>query len=125
MSVDRSLVEKKSIKKAIMAFYHEGHVKEDPKLYERILHENWKFFLHNEEGKLRVVDKKEYYSWYNPETPDLSLEWKTTFDYIDVTDTIGSAKIVIENQNVCYTDYFNLMKIQDTWWIVHKISIGG
>ena len=82
MSVDRSLVEKKSIKKAIMAFYHEGHVKEDPKLYEQILHENWKFFLHNEEGKLRVVDKKEYYSWYNPETPDLSLEWKTTFDYI-------------------------------------------
>ena len=123
MNVDRSLEEKKDIKKAIMAYYHEGHVKEDPMLYDQILHENWKFFLHNKEGQLRVVDKKEYYSWYNPDTPDLSLKWKTTFSYIDVTDKIGSAKIIIENQKVRYTDYFNLMKIEDTWWIVHKISI--
>ncbi|MFW9903720.1 MAG: nuclear transport factor 2 family protein [Candidatus Thorarchaeota archaeon] len=29
----------------------------------------------------------------------------------------------IQNQNVQYIDYFNLMKINDTWWIVNKISI--
>ncbi|MHA1995565.1 MAG: nuclear transport factor 2 family protein [Candidatus Hodarchaeales archaeon] len=125
MSAEKYLEEKKQIKQAIMTYYHEGHVKEDPKLYEQILHEKWKFFLHDEDGKLRVVDKIEYYSWYNPENPDMSLNWKTTFKYVDVTDMIGSAKIVIENQKVRYTDYFNLMKIEDTWWIVHKISIAG
>ncbi|MHA1977818.1 MAG: nuclear transport factor 2 family protein [Candidatus Hodarchaeales archaeon] len=125
MNADRNSEEKSSIKKAIMAYYHEGHVKEDPKLYNHILHESWKFFLHNEKGQLRIVDKKEYYSWYNPDAPNQSLKWKTTFKYIDVTDRIGSAKIVIENQNVSYTDYFNLMKIEETWWIVHKISIAG
>ncbi len=125
MNADQSLEEQNKIKQAIMNYYHEGHVKEDPKLYEQILHEKWKFFLHGEDGLLRVVDKKEYYSWYNPDEPDLSLKWKTKFKYIDVTDSIGSAKIVIENQNIRYTDYFNLMKIEGIWWIVHKISIAS
>ncbi|MHA2365612.1 MAG: nuclear transport factor 2 family protein [Candidatus Hodarchaeales archaeon] len=45
------------------------------------------------------------------------------FYYVDVTKgKISSAKIRIGNQNVQYIDYFNLMKIDDKWWIVHKIS---
>ncbi|MFX1251852.1 MAG: nuclear transport factor 2 family protein [Promethearchaeota archaeon] len=114
-----------AIKDAIMKFYHEGHVKANPALYEKILYDGWKFFLHDENGNLRIVDKNEYYSWYDPENVNKDLIWKTQFEYVDVTDKIGSAKIIIGNQNVEYTDYFNLMKLEGKWWIVHKISVSN
>ena len=114
--------EKAAIKKAIMDYYHEGHVKSDPELYKKILHDDWKFFLFDDEGKLRIVDKAEYLSWYDPKKVDKNLNWKTKFYYIDVTDNLAQVKLRIECEKVRYLDYFNLMKIDGTWWIVHKLS---
>jgi len=39
---------------------------------------------------------------------------------IDVTGNIASAKCEIETPKRLYTDYFNLMKIKDKWYIVDK-----
>lgn len=39
---------------------------------------------------------------------------------IDVTGDIASAKCEIETPTRLYTDYFNLMKIEDQWYIVDK-----
>ena len=72
-------MEKSAIKKAILDYYHEGHAKSDPELYKEILHDEWKFFLFHEDGKLRIVDKNEYISWYNPADLNESLTWKTKF----------------------------------------------
>lgn len=41
---------------------------------------------------------------------------------IDVTGNIASAKCEIETPERLYTDYFNLMKIKDRWYIVDKIT---
>ncbi len=41
---------------------------------------------------------------------------------IDVTNTIASAKVFIYTEEYLYTDYFNMMKIEDEWYIVDKIS---
>ena len=105
-----------------MDYYHEGHVHSDPKLYEGVLHPDWKFFMQNDEGQLEIVDRDEYKSWYNPDEVDKSLKWETKFFYIDVTGKAASAKISIENQNVRYVDYFNLINQDGRWWIVNKIS---
>ena len=115
-------LEKSTIKEAIINFYQEGHIKSDPELYNKILHNEWKFFLFNEDKKLRIVDKEEYLSWYNPEEVDESLTWNTEFYYIDVTGDIGAVKLKLECEIVGYIDYFNLMKINGKWWIVHKLS---
>lgn len=112
----------KQIKKAIMDFYHEGHVLADPELYEKILHPEWKFFMFDEYDNLKVVDKKEYCSWYDPNNVDSTLEWITEFYYIDVFKNNAQVKLTIKNQNFGYLDYFNLVKIDNNWWIVHKIS---
>ena len=74
-----------AIKKVIMDYYHEGHVKADPSLYEKVLHEEWRFFHHDELGQMKTVDKEEYYSLYDPEKVDTTLKWKTNFYYVDVT----------------------------------------
>lgn len=114
--------EKEKIKKAIMDHYHEGHVKSDPTLYDRILHDEWKFFYLDEEGKLIMVDKETYKSWYKPDKVNPELKWETKFYYIDVSKHNAAVKIRIKNQNFGYIDHFNMMKINGKWWIVHKIS---
>jgi hypothetical protein len=114
--------DQKEIEQAILDYYHGGHAQSDPKLYEEILHPDWKFFMLNDDGQLEIVDRNEYMSWYNPDEVDRGLNWETKFFYIDVTGRVASAKISIENQNVMYVDYFNLLRQDGKWWIVNKIS---
>ena len=112
------------IKKVIMDHYHEGHAKHDFSYYDGALHDDWKFYLLTDEGKLAIVDKATYYSWYDPKDYDESINWETEIYYIDTTGNVGSTKIRLESERVQYIDYFNLLKIEGKWWIVHKISHG-
>ncbi len=116
--------ELEAVKKMIMDHYHEGHAKHDYSYYEGALHKEWKFFLLTDKGKIVVVDKELYYSWYNPKDYDEKLNWETEIYYVDITGNVGSAKIRLECEKVQYIDYFNLMKEDGKWWIVHKISHG-
>jgi hypothetical protein len=114
--------EVKIIKKAIMDFYHEGHVQYRPELYDEILHKDWKFFYFNKDGKLEIVDKDTYKSWYDPKDRDDKLDWYTEILNIDISGDNASVKLKIGNQTVEYTDYFNMIKIEGRWWVVNKIS---
>lgn len=116
------MIEEAKIRQAIMDYYHEGHVQCRPELYDEILHDDWQFFFYNQDGEFQIVDKETYKSWYNPAERDENLEWKTEFLNIDICDKNASVKIKIGNQNVEYTDYFNMMRIDNRWWIVNKIS---
>lgn len=115
------LASQQSIMRAILDYYHEGHAKYDPNLYDQILHPKWKFFL-LEQGQLRIVNREEFNAWYHPSKYNPDLEWETEFYFVDVTADLASVKLRIENQNVRYIDYLNMMKIDGTWWIVHKLS---
>ncbi len=115
--------EKQAIQKAILDYYHEGHAQCNHKFYENILHPEWKFFL-LDQGQLRIVDRDEYFSWYKPEDIDPGLTWETEFYSVDVTENIAAVKLRLECQKVRYIDYFNMMKLDGRWWIVHKMSYG-
>jgi hypothetical protein len=117
-------VEKEAIRKAILDYYHEGHVQYDPELYKNILHPDWKFFMFDQNRELKIIDRDQYCAWYDPQDVDPELEWETEFYSIDVTEDVGAAKIRLENQNVRYIDYFNMLKLDGKWWIVNKISYG-
>lgn len=41
---------------------------------------------------------------------------------INITDDIASAKCEIHTEDRLYTDYFNMMKVKDQWYIVDKIA---
>ena len=105
-----------------MDYYHEGHVQYKPELYDEILHDDWKFFYFNNDGELELVDKQTYKSWYNPKDRDDKLEWYTKILSVDITGNSASVKLKIGNQKVEFTDYFNMIKIENRWWVVNKIS---
>ena len=121
MSASNCEAEKAAIREAVMVYYHEGHVKSDPELYKQILHPEWRFFV-LDAGKLRIVDRSEYLTWYDPKKVDPSLQWETEFYYVDVTEHLAAVKLRLECQQGKYIDYFNLMKLDGKWWIVHKMS---
>ena len=114
--------DEEKIKKAIMDYYHEGHVQYKPELYDGILHDDWKFFYFNREGALELVDKETYKSWYKSEDRNDKLKWYTEILDIDITGNNASVKLKIGNQTVEFTDYFNMMKIDGKWWVVNKLS---
>jgi hypothetical protein len=125
MSEERKMTdnnpEVKAIKEAILKYYHDGHAKYRPDLYEQVLHPEWKFFM-LDGGELNVVNREEFCTWYAPEKLNPDLDWETEFYSIDVTGNIASVKLRLENQIVRYIDYLNMMKIDGVWWIVHKLS---
>ena len=108
------------VKQAIIDHYHEGHAKHDYKYYEGILHDDWKFFMFKDQG-IDIIDKEKYCSWYNPKDYDENVNWETEILYVDITENVGSAKIRLECERVKYIDYFNLLKLEGKWWIVHKV----
>ncbi len=113
--------EQQAIEKAILSYYHAGHALYNPDLYRKILHPEWKFFL-LENDSLIIVDRDEFCEWYAHEKLKPELKWETDIYSIDVTGDLASVKLGIENQKVKYIDYLNMMKIDGSWWIVHKIS---
>ncbi|MHA1943750.1 MAG: nuclear transport factor 2 family protein [Candidatus Thorarchaeota archaeon] len=116
------MTEEGIIKKAIMDFYHEGHVRYKPELYDEILHDEWRFFFYDREGNFKIVDKEAYKSWYNPDEKPKGLDWYTEILNIDITGNNASVKLKIGNQTVEFTDYFNMIKIDGKWWVVNKLS---
>lgn len=47
---------------------------------------------------------------------------KSRIDILDITETIATARITIENWNgVNFTDYMNLLKIDGEWKLINKI----
>ena len=121
MSKNNYDFEVQAIQEAILKYYHDGHARYRPDLYEQVLHPEWKFFM-LEGDALKVIDRDEFCAWYAPEKLDPDLEWETEFYSIDVTGDLAAVKLRLENQKVRYIDYLNMMKLAGKWWIVHKLS---
>ena len=110
-----------AIERALIRYYHQGHARSDFRLYNEILHPDWKYFLLLGED-LKIVIREEFNSWYLPENFNPDLDWETEIYSIDITGNLAAVKLRIENQQVMYIDYLHLMYLEDRWWIVHKLS---
>jgi glucose/arabinose dehydrogenase len=72
------------------------------------------------DGKFIIIDRAKYLSLNKPHPGSKDLV--TQIVQLDITGPIGSAKAEIITANDKFTDYFNLMKTNEGWFIVDKIS---
>lgn len=72
------------------------------------------------ENQVIVIDRKSYLSRFKLR-PKLENSFGRII-IIDNTGTIAAAKCEIETPERIFTDYFNMMKLNDKWYIVDKIS---
>jgi glucose/arabinose dehydrogenase len=73
------------------------------------------------DGKFLEFDKATYLGFFKPRPRPKNLQ--TRIVSIDITDIIGSAKTEIITEKEVFTDYFNLMKTNEGWFIVDKVAV--
>ncbi len=76
-----------------------------------------KFFPRGEFG---MRTRNQYLSNFKPRPKLEGAEGRIIT--LDITGPIASAKCELETKERLFTDYFNMMKIDDRWYIVDKIS---
>lgn len=72
------------------------------------------------DGKFIVFSRNQYLSLFKPRERNKNLS--TNIVAIDITNNMGSAKVEIQTEKDLFTDYFNLMKTNEGWFIADKVS---
>lgn len=73
------------------------------------------------DGKFNDIPRAEYLSRFKPRPRPDGLT--TRIVALDITENIASAKTEIDTGKDVFTDYFNLIKTNDGWFIVDKIAV--
>ena len=101
--------------------YIDGIGTSDSVKVSKSFHSSWqlKYF---EDDKINIVKKAKYLERFNTAPHAKSDKWSGRIVFIDVTNTVAVAKVEISTAKLLFTDYFNLMKTSEGWFIVDKIS---
>ena len=109
----------KELIKQTIETYFDGWMTGDTLKIGKVMHStcNLKTIKDNE---VVVIDRKSYLSRFKLR-PKLENSFGRIIS-IDITGRVASAKCEIEIPERIFTDYFNMMKLNDEWYIVDKIS---
>ncbi len=72
------------------------------------------------DGQIDIRNRTQYLSGFRPRPRLANAEGRILS--IDITRTAAEAKIELETENRLFTDYFNLLKEGDRWYITDKVS---
>lgn len=108
------------IETVIKELYFEGWMTGDTSKIGKAMHStcHLKFYR---DGKFNDISRIEYLSRFKPKLKDANTSGRIIS--IDITSNIASVKCEIETDKAIFTDYFNLIRIEDTWTITDKVSI--
>ncbi|HEY5823904.1 MAG TPA: PQQ-dependent sugar dehydrogenase [Cyclobacteriaceae bacterium] len=71
-------------------------------------------------GKFTEFTRSQYLGLFKPHARPANLT--TRIVSLDITNNMGSAKVEISTARDLFTDYFNLMKTNEGWFIADKVS---
>jgi len=99
--------------------YFDGWLTGDTTLLGSAMHStcHLKFFPRGEFG---MRTREDYLSGFKPRPRLKDAEGRIIT--IDITGVAAAAKVELEIPGRLFTDYFNLLKIEDRWYIMDKIS---
>ncbi|MNX83672.1 putative lumazine-binding protein [compost metagenome] len=84
-------------------------------------HDSWQL-KYLEDDKINIIKKPKYMERFDIAPHAKSQKWSGRIVFIDITHTVAVAKVEISTAKLLFTDYFNLMKTNEGWFIVDKIS---
>lgn len=118
ISAQESLTDKMAIEQVIQNYF-DGWLTGDTTLVGSAMHStcNLKYV---KDGKISKRNRTEYLSGFKPRPRLENAEGRILS--IDITRTAAEAKIELETENRLFTDYFNLLKEGDRWYITDKVS---
>jgi hypothetical protein len=101
-------------------FYFEGWATGDTGKIGRAMHSSCHLKSFRD-GKFNDMNRAEYLSRFKPRPRPEGLT--TRIVALDITENIASAKTEIDTGKDVFTDYFNLIKTNEGWFIVDKIAV--
>jgi aldose sugar dehydrogenase len=99
--------------------YFDGWATGDTTKVSKAMHASCHLKNYNN-GKFTKFSRTQYLGFFKPHERPANLS--THIVGIDVTNNIAGAKVEISTARDLFTDYFNLMKTNEGWLIVDKIS---
>lgn len=108
--------------RAVLELYFDGYTRGDTETLSQAFHPDSHIKY--------ITGRGQYANWTRAEFFNVFDEnWNYTITSqiydIDVTGTAAGAKVSVTLEGIItWTDYVNLLKIDDRWQIVHKISHG-
>ena len=72
------------------------------------------------DDKFIKFTRSQYLNLFKPRPKPANLS--TRIVSVDITNNMGSAKVEISTEKDLFTDYFNLMKTNEGWYITDKVS---
>ncbi len=104
---------------SVIQNYFDGWLTGDSTLVSSAMHSscNLKYVR---DGKIGRRDKNQYLSGFKPRPRLENAEGRILS--IDITRTAAAAKIELETGTRLFTDYFNLLKDENRWYITDKVS---
>lgn len=104
---------------ATIELYFEGWMTGDTTKLGQAMHRTCQ--LKNiKDNDVIIYDRAKYLSFFKPRSRRENAGGEIIS--INITDDIASAKCEIHTKDRLYTDYFNMMKIEERWYIVDKIA---
>lgn len=112
-SVDQIAIE------GVLQNYFDGWLTGDTTLVGSAMHKSCHLkFVRNDTVRMR--NRTQYLSGFKPRPRLQNAEGRILS--IDITRTAAEAKIELEIETRLYTDYFNLLKEGNRWYITDKVS---
>jgi aldose sugar dehydrogenase len=114
------LAAEKELVNQTIQLYFDGWATGDTTKVGKAMHStcHLKFFR---DGKFTDMDRNTYLSRFKMRERDKDLI--TRIVLLDITENIASAKTEIDTGKDVFTDYFNLIKTGEGWFIVDKVSV--
>jgi hypothetical protein len=101
--------------------YLDGQGTGDSVKIAKSFHSSWQL-KYLADNKVNVMSKSQYIKGYKTPPYAKVANWSGRIVSIDITNTVAAAKVEISTPKLLFTDYFNLVKINEDWFIVDKIS---
>jgi len=110
--------EKASIESTIQ-LYFDGWMTGDTTKVGKAMHSTCHLKVYRE-GIFKDISRADYLKGFKPRKKEEGTSGR--IKSIDFVGNIASAKCEIETPKAIFTDYFNMIKIGEVWYIVDKIS---
>jgi aldose sugar dehydrogenase len=112
----------KAAAEATINLYFDGWATGDTAKVGKAMHESCHLKFYRE-GKFTDMDRATYLGRFKQPPHERDKNLITRIVLLDITVNIASAKTEIITAKDIFTDYFNLIKTDDGWFIVDKVSV--
>lgn len=110
--------DKEAIKKTIN-YYFEGSKTDNPDLLRKAFLPDATLKYLNAKGNYKMRPIQEFFGFF---TNTKTRKFESKIYYIDVSGTAANVKLSTKYKTYQYIDYMNMLKTNDGWKIVSKIS---